>query len=469
MAEWKSTPRRERPATAAPALPPDRLPAFGSGSLTRGTARVVVRPVSTAEGAEDVALVLWRIRGVGGVEVTRLGGGSAEYAVTLVRPTALGSDLRGAFGRDLVACRKDGDRFVVEVHPPAVPATVVPDPSLRSPLAGPRPSAPLLPAPTPVAGEPPTVGRFAGWSARAHADAPPAGPPARRPLAGSRPAATGAGPAVAADHHGLPAMPSRDPVAMLEALAADPELSILAAGPDRVVRVAYGGLHHHFGRSGGDLAGRTLTEVLPLRGQQALADRAAAAVRGARSSLLVDGLPGGRVCEFTLHPAPFGTAAPGCVVVARDVTRAREQEGVVVELSRVFDVLFGASFVGVGLVSARGEWLRVNPALEGLLGHREMQLVGSKVDDVTQVDDVAREAHRRDVAIRSGETSYELDKRMLAANGDVVVLHVRMSGIVDDGEIRGWVAHLVGEDAWQQLDAPARAPRPHGPLRRRRG
>jgi PAS domain S-box-containing protein len=234
-----------------------------------------------------------------------------------------------------------------------------------------------------------------------------------------------------------------------------------------VVRAAFGGLHHHFGRAPGPVVGRLLSEIVPFRAQQGLADRVAAALRGSRSTLVVDGLAGGRICEFAIHPAPLGKAAPGCVLVVRDITRAREQDAVVTEVSRVFDVSFDASFVGVGLVSGKGEWLRVNPALQALLGHRDTQLVGTKVDDVTQVDDVGREAHLRELAIRNGETSYELDKRMIASGNDVFVAHVRMTGIVADGEIRGWVAHVVAEDAWQRLDGPGRPQRSRGPLRRR--
>ena len=545
MTQWKSTARPSRSAPSARPAPPSSLPAFGAGSLSVGVVSVLVRPIASPEVAEVVGLVLWRIRGVGGVELVTVEDAAAEFAVTLLRPVALGSDLRSAFGRELLACRRDGERFLVEIHPPSAPAPAAAEAPLRSPLAGPR-SAPdaastaggssRRPSDTRVAGFP-GPGIMPPWRSTAPgpgpagdaraADGPDRGTPAgaaattpepttgegevapeaprsgpARPAAGARrPAASsprpesapgpdaapraawpapdqtpGTGPAAiprpsvdalweapghaAATPQGLP-----DPVAAVyDALDGDDAISILVTGPEHVVRTALGGLHRHFGRAvEGEPVGRSLSELLPLGAQQALADRVSAAVRGTRSTFVVEDLPGGRVCEFLLHPVGLGGAVHGCAVVARDITRRRRQDQVVGELTSVFDATFDASYVGVGLVSPRGEWLRVNPALEQMLGRRGTSLLGMRVDDVTQVDDAAREARVRERAERTGDPSYEIEKRMIGSTGDVFVAQVRMTAIVQAGELRGWVANVAAADVVTQLESGGR---PRGGVRR---
>lgn len=527
MTQWKSPARPSRSTPPPRPAPPGGLPVFGGGSLSTGVVPVLVRPVAAPEVAELVSLVLWRIRGVGGVELVGIEGGAAEFAVTLLRPVALGSDLRSAFGREVIACRKEDDRFVVDVHPPAAPTATASDAPTRSPLQGPRSPAsadaaadgrgprrstadrPEGPAPRregrgPVpggghvagAGSSAVLGGAAGDGVSAApgrpatrgASAAPgramAGGAATAPSAGAGDAASRRSPDDGPEPHAIPrhsvdvqpespghvaASPLGVPepvAAVYDALDADDSVSVVVTGPEHVIRTSMGGLHRHFGRAvTGGLVGRSLAEVLPLGAQQALADRVSAAVRGTRSTFVVEDLPGDRVCEFVLHPASLGGTVHGCVVVTRDVTRRRRQEQVAGELSSVLDAMFDASWVAVGLVSPRGEWLRVNPALERLLAHRATTLAGMRVDDVTQVDDVAREARIRERAERGGDPSYEIEKRMIRGTGEVIVVQTRMTAIVHAGELRGWVAHMADGDAVAVLDARTQPGRPRG-LRR---
>jgi PAS domain S-box-containing protein len=89
-------------------------------------------------------------------------------------------------------------------------------------------------------------------------------------------------------------------------------------------------------------------------------------------------------------------------------------------LDEMFDLMFEHSPIAVSVVDSFGYVLRSNAALQKLLGYGASELAGKLVRDFTHPDDLARQAEVVAEAIRSHRSSFQLEKRYLRSDGDVI-------------------------------------------------
>ena len=98
--------------------------------------------------------------------------------------------------------------------------------------------------------------------------------------------------------------------------------------------------------------------------------------------------------------------------------------------------------IGIASADLQGRLLDANPAFTSLLGYSQEELSAMRIGDITHPED--REATKRhfDALVRGDIPRYELEKRYLRKDGEV--LHVRVqAGLVRDAE--GRPVRVVGE------------------------
>jgi len=119
---------------------------------------------------------------------------------------------------------------------------------------------------------------------------------------------------------------------------------------------------------------------------------------------------------------------------------------------------FAAAGIGMALVDLDGRWLRVNPALCRMLGYREDELLDRTFGDVTHPDDLESDlAHVR--RLLAGATpSYELEKRYVRRDGDVVPARLTVAVVRDaEGRPRHFVALVQDISAQKRTEETLRA------------
>lgn len=394
--------------TGAPAGGP---PGFGSAGLTRGDVVVVLQPVRDRERASALIAAIGRISGVSAASEDAFDGRALQLSVRVGRPVALASELRRVLHRDIVSCTLADRRFTV-VLTDAPPRAVDPPPPARGPVE--------LAVPGPIAA---ATRRF-------------------RP----QPA-----PAVPVER-GVPALD-----VMVGALQSLTEVSILVFDADLRIRAATGTAHEQFGQPADQLVGMPADEALSELAWGRFRAACVGALGGTTTVLESESAGGDQLYEHTVSPVQSGAVVVGGMIVTRDVSDRRRDQLLITELREVFELTFDHSPICQALLSPAGHWLRVNPALQQLLGRDEPSLVGTDARAVTHPDDrPTEEALVRDL-VGGRRARYALRKRLLHADGHVVPVDLRMSAVRgEDGALRGLIAQIVDSaNAWS---APGRSP-----------
>jgi PAS domain S-box-containing protein len=145
-------------------------------------------------------------------------------------------------------------------------------------------------------------------------------------------------------------------------------------------------------------------------------------------------------------PSPGGEYA-GALALVSDITeRKRAEQDYEAAIAR-FEGAFDHAPIGMALVSLTdptfGEILRVNEALSELLRYGVDDLVGRSLSEITHPEDVDADlAHARRLIEREVD-SYEIEKRYVTADGDLVLATLSASLVPDaDGGVAYAIAHV---------------------------
>lgn len=431
-----------RPVSARSADDPRSVPPSLASATTVGAqggdVEVVVRGVRDRQHLNGLIDAVGRVRGVDGIAIRGYEAPDAPVlTVSVARNVRLAAEIRTRLGAGVATSEPVDGRIEVVV---AAPGTVSGRP--RRPAAGPSRASRTAP-PRRADG---ARSRSRPWSQpgadRGWAPQTAAGP-------GPSVATAGPGPAPSPPPPETP-VPAPDPSSsVLDALAADDDLSILHVGPDLVVRAAHGGLHRRSARLRGDVVGRPLDDVLPPTTYVGLADLARAALLGRPGEVEVRSAGSARWYRIAVRPLVEAGRITGCVTVTRDVSRQHEDAQLLAELTDVFETALDRAPTGQALLSPTGQWLRVNDALGGLLDRHEDDLLGTGVLDTTHPDDRDRESALLHEVLAGGADGYELEKRVVRGDGTTLRVYARMSPIrTVEGAVRGFVAHVVDADRW---------------------
>jgi diguanylate cyclase (GGDEF)-like protein/PAS domain S-box-containing protein len=147
--------------------------------------------------------------------------------------------------------------------------------------------------------------------------------------------------------------------------------------------------------------------------------------------------------QLTTGPYRDATGAiVGGIHVFQDVSRAREQERSLRRAEEQFRTAFDNAPIGVALVGTDGGWLRVNAALCDLVGHDEEALLATTFQDITHPDDLDADLALVGELLAGHIRTYQLEKRYIRADGEVVWALLSVSLVRDDD---GTPLHFVSQ------------------------
>ncbi|MFD0516489.1 PAS domain S-box protein [Paractinoplanes durhamensis] len=135
--------------------------------------------------------------------------------------------------------------------------------------------------------------------------------------------------------------------------------------------------------------------------------------------------------EIAGRAALAGAALVGLIVVVV-VGRARVGRRDLLLSERRFRKVFDGSRVGMLLVDLQGRFLRVNPAACQIFGRSEEELAGRPIADFTYPDDLGLGAGQVRECLAGRIDGFDLDKRFMRADGQVVEAAVTTAVLRDE-------------------------------------
>ncbi len=172
-----------------------------------------------------------------------------------------------------------------------------------------------------------------------------------------------------------------------------------------------------------------------LGGASLLIPERAAAAGGLRGGialpLLTEGRAIGVIECFTHESTPVDRPLRDLLMtvasqVSEHVQRLEAEERLEEARTRL-RLAFEHAPIGMALVAPDGRWLSVNPALCRITGYAEDELLARTFADITHPDDVDADAALAARVLAGELDSYELDKRYLRPDGEVVWVRLSVS------------------------------------------
>ncbi len=138
--------------------------------------------------------------------------------------------------------------------------------------------------------------------------------------------------------------------------------------------------------------------------------------------------------------------------VTHAVERRRAGEALRASESR-FRSAFKNAAIGKGLLDTAGRFLRVNPALCGLLGYGEEELLARSFQEMTHPDDLRCSEARLEDLLSGAIDSFAVEKRYLHRDGHPVWSLFSVAAVTGtDGAVEHLVAEVVDITARKQAD-----------------
>jgi diguanylate cyclase (GGDEF)-like protein/PAS domain S-box-containing protein len=205
------------------------------------------------------------------------------------------------------------------------------------------------------------------------------------------------------------------------------------------------------------LEGQLLSDNLPPETMAALRPPLEAALRGESTTFEHSSPSGDAHHEIEVLPFVKDGEIHGAYMVTRDISRRRTAEAEV----RAAEDRFAASFehapVGMEMVDPDGRFIGVNPALGEIVGFDPDELLGLHTSAITVPADAARDERLR-ASILAGESDrYDVEKRMLHADGHEVDVAIHLSIVRSaDGEARYFVGQVLDITAAKEFERDLR-------------
>lgn len=137
---------------------------------------------------------------------------------------------------------------------------------------------------------------------------------------------------------------------------------------------------------------------------------------------------------------------------AQDITERRAAEVALRQSEARFRTLFSSAAVGIALVDTERRILAANPALVKMLGYKRDTLYGRSFNDITYAEDAEMDLQLFQELARGERASYDLQKRYVRADGEVIWAHLSVSRAVDESGSTDFVIKMI-QDITEQKAA----------------
>lgn len=140
----------------------------------------------------------------------------------------------------------------------------------------------------------------------------------------------------------------------------------------------------------------------------------------------------------------------------QDVTERKLAQIALAEEKDQFQSAMEYSAIGIALVSLKGEWLKVNPAICRIVGYSEEELLATDFQSITHPDDLGSDLVYLEQVLSGEIPNYEMEKRYFHKNGEIiwVLLSVSLARNLD-GSPRHFISQI--QDITQRKNAEIRA------------
>ena len=129
------------------------------------------------------------------------------------------------------------------------------------------------------------------------------------------------------------------------------------------------------------------------------------------------------------HLTRLAPAVRRAVDQAEERAGNRRTEDALRETEQRLRIVFSESPLGIALVGADGRAVLTNAALQKMLGYTGEELNGMPFEEITHPDDRTRGVERYQELIQGKRTSYQMEKRYLRKDGQVVWTHLSVSEV----------------------------------------
>ena len=119
------------------------------------------------------------------------------------------------------------------------------------------------------------------------------------------------------------------------------------------------------------------------------------------------------------------------VGMVQDITERAQAEAALHASEARLEQAFGASPIGMGLVSLEGRYRKVNPAFCAMLGWSEAELLALDVQSITHPDDVATSVALSRELLEGTRPAYELEQRYRRKGGGELLAQLNVSLVRD--------------------------------------
>ena len=126
-----------------------------------------------------------------------------------------------------------------------------------------------------------------------------------------------------------------------------------------------------------------------------------------------------------------------------DINRQREAQEALKTSEATFRSAMDNSSIGMALATEDGHFIRFNDALCEMLGYERVDLMARTIPELTHPDDLFLTMKNVDSVVSGARNAYEVDKRYIRADGQVVWVSVNSSGVrKPDGSLNYFVVQV---------------------------
>ncbi|PCJ81347.1 MAG: hypothetical protein COA57_14435 [Flavobacteriales bacterium] len=128
--------------------------------------------------------------------------------------------------------------------------------------------------------------------------------------------------------------------------------------------------------------------------------------------------------------------------IIRDITERKNAELALKESEEQFKNLFESAPIGMGTVSLKGKFLRVNQSLLNMMGYSEQQMKKMTIADITHPDDIQNSLELIKKLTSGKIDHFQIEKKHVAKNGKII--HSLLKAALQRNT-KGEPIHLIGQ------------------------
>ncbi len=150
-----------------------------------------------------------------------------------------------------------------------------------------------------------------------------------------------------------------------------------------------------------------------------------------------------RMVEISTSPIEIN-GEPCLYCSTRDITERAEAIQGLKKAEEQFRSTFENAPHGMALVSASGQWLKVNKALCSMLGFSEAELLSTDIDSLTHPDERSDDQRRQRAMLLGQLDAFQTEKRYRRKHGDYLWIHLSVSQVRDSsGQTALFVSQMI--------------------------